>query len=120
LEPVSAPPPFTDFTDPFATGTASSMSPAELVRYTFEALAAWAWARDLARKPGETPFELAARIGEERPGMEDCVRELANHYASLAYANAVLSNNCRDSIRECWRQMSGAAASKEKPIGAPM
>ena len=65
LEPVSAPPPFAEFTDPFATGTASSMSPAELVRYTFEALEAWAWSRDLGAEPGETPFELAARIGED-------------------------------------------------------
>jgi hypothetical protein len=115
VEPGSAPPPFTEFADPFATGTAQRMSPAELVRYTFEGLESWAWARDLARKQGETPFELAERIGEERPAMEDCVRQLANYYAGLAYANKALTDECREAMRECWRQMSGATERVVKP-----
>jgi hypothetical protein len=108
LERRPEPLPFAEFSDPFATGAAPRMSPEELVRYTFAALESWAAARELARKPGETPFEFAARIGAERPAMEECVRALANYYASLAYGSGSVPEACRGPMRQCWQQMSGS------------
>ena len=38
------------------------MSPDDLVRYTFEAVQAWAAERDLPRRVGETPLEFACNV----------------------------------------------------------
>ena len=46
---------FADFSDPFAAGTAGRYPPEELVRYTFEALEAWARDNGQPRLPEQTP-----------------------------------------------------------------
>jgi hypothetical protein len=100
--PVTPPRPFSFYRDPFLTGRDRGMSNGELVRYSFEALEAWARERDLARQTGETPLEFAQRIGDEVPALETDARRLANFYAGLAYARGAVPNSCRDPLRDFW------------------
>jgi hypothetical protein len=113
--------PFRTFRDPFLTGEADRMSVAELVRYTFEALQAWARERDLPRQPGETPLEFAERLAEESPELAEDVRQLARCYAGLAYARQTLTDDCRDPLRQLWLTLVETAASREHRhrVGGP-
>jgi hypothetical protein len=113
--PGSEPKPFASFRDPFVYGTADGMSPERLVRYSFEALQAWAWERGLPRRRGETPKEFAQRLGEEFPALEAEVRQLANFYAQIAYARGSLTKACREPLRRFWQLLVEAV---EKPISA--
>jgi hypothetical protein len=109
------PAPFQSFRNPFLSGQAEKMPVTELVRYSFEALEAWAWERDLPRQPGETPLEFAERITQEVPAMEAEVRELTGYYAGLAYARLALTDECRKSLRQFWLQLTEVV---ERPLSA--
>ena len=58
---------FSDFVDPFASGTAAASSPAELVKYTFAALEVWGREQGVPRGPDETPHEYVALMGSKFP-----------------------------------------------------
>jgi hypothetical protein len=111
-----APPrPFASFRDPFLSGKAPRMSPDELVRYTFEALQAWAVERGLPRQAGETPFEFGHRLGEEFPPLDADLRILAGHYAGLAYARRSGPPECRETLRRLWQLLVQVL---ERPLSA--
>jgi hypothetical protein len=109
------PVPFSSFADPFQGGRAERMSPAELVRYSFEALQAWAQERKLARQPGETPLEFVARLAGEAPVLEESMTRLADYYTGLAYARRRLGDECRQPLREFWQVLIEVA---ERPLSA--
>ncbi len=114
-EEAAPPRPFAAFADPFSSGAAERMSHEQLVRYTFEALHAWAAERDLGRQPGETPLEFAGRVGEELPALEDGARRLVNYYAQIAYARGKLTRACRAPLRQFWQLLIDAV---ERPMSA--
>ena len=98
------------------------MGPAELVRYSFAALEAWAWQRHVGREIGETPLEFAHRLGDEAPPLEADVRRLAEYYVGLAYARQSVTEECIEPLREFWQmlmevverpQSAGSRAEKE-------
>jgi hypothetical protein len=97
------PPPFTDYSNPFADGTADGRDTAELIAYTFEALDAWAWDRDAGRDPSETALEFARRLGDE-------FAPLANLYARMAYSELPLPPGARDTLEAAWELMVHGAA----------
>src|SRR5262249_32728231 len=70
VEKAAPPRPFSDFPNPFHDGRATRWSPDQLVRYSFDALQAWANERDLGRRPDETPLEFVRRLGDEVPALE--------------------------------------------------
>src|SRR4029434_1749923 len=78
------PPPFTDYSNPFADGSAERREPAELIAYTFEALDAWAWDRDAGRDSSETALEFARKLGEAFPDHAEVFAKLANLYTRMA------------------------------------
>src|SRR5262249_45447860 len=90
--------PFSAFANPFATGEAAGMSPQELLRYTFAAVQAWAWERDLGRQQGETPLEFANRLAEEFPALGVELRRLAYLYARAVYARGELPAGTSDEV----------------------
>ena len=94
-DPAARPRPFDDFANPFADGRAGQWSADKLVRYSFAALEAWAFERDVARRPDETPLEFADRLGEEVPALENDVRRLAGLYARSLYARGSLPAQSR-------------------------
>lgn len=99
------PPPFTDYSNPFADGSADRREPEELVEYTFEALDAWAWDRGHGRQPAETPLEFASRLGVEFPDFEKSLRRVANLYARVAYAEGRLPGETVPFLEQFWDQM---------------
>jgi hypothetical protein len=91
------------------------MAVTELVRYSFEALQAWARERKLERQPGETPLEFAERLAQELPALEEGVRRLAAYYVGLAYARLALGDDCREPLRRFWLLLGEVA---ERPLSA--
>src|SRR5262249_21302615 len=88
--------PFSAFHNPFAYGSADRMSPEELVRYSFEALEAFAFERRLERHPEQTPLEFADQLSGELPALEADARRLAALYARAAYARGRLPEPARE------------------------
>jgi hypothetical protein len=99
------PRPFADFSNPFADGSAAGRSPEELVRYSFTALEAWAFERDLPRRPDQTPLEFADRVADETP-LGDDARRLVGLYARLAYARRRPPADSRVAVESFWRALA--------------
>ncbi len=110
-----APRPFAEFSDPFLDGSAARLSPSALVKYSFQALEAWAFERDLPRLQEETPIEFARRLGDELPTLEPHVRQLANLYAHVAYARLPLNASSVAPLRQFWQQLR---AVESQPLSA--
>ena len=109
------PPPFSSFANPFRNGGADRLPPEELARYSFSALQAWAYERDLGREPGETPLEFAGRVGEEVPAVEAEARQLALLFARAAYGRGPLPASSREALRQFWQRLETVA---EQPLSA--
>jgi hypothetical protein len=107
--------PFAFFRDPFLSGEAAGHSPEELVRYTFDALEAWARERHLARREGETPLEFAERVGDEVPALEGDLLRLAEFYVRVVYARVKLPEGTREPLRRFWQLLRAVV---ERPMSA--
>jgi hypothetical protein len=112
-EQATPPPPprFADFTDPFASGMAGRYAPEELVRYTFEAMEAWARERGVTRPADQTPFEFARCVGARVPSLAQGAQRLAELYNQAAYAPGSVSARQVEPLRRVWQlmQTTGAA-----------
>ncbi len=109
---TSAPPPprpFSQFADPFASGAAARMSPAEVVRYTFAALEAWGRENGCPRDAGQTPHEFAAAIGQLDGTLAREAGQLADLYARLAYAPPATIRTSFEPLRSLWQKMAAPA-----------
>jgi hypothetical protein len=111
----AAPRPFRYYRNPFDDGRADGMSPAELVRYSFEALEAWAFEHDLPRMADETPIEFADRVGRDVPALEGEAKRLAALYARVLYAKGGLPSNWRGVVEQFWEKLGAVA---EQPMSA--
>jgi hypothetical protein len=114
-EAAEPPRPFATFQDPFATGQAQQMTPAELVRYSYDALEAWAHDRDLARQCGETPLEFVERLTMDFPGLDRAGPDLASLYVGLAYARKTPRPEQVEPLRQFWRLLVDMV---ERPMSA--
>ncbi len=101
--------PFADYVDPFATGAASRQSADQLVRYSFEALEAWARQRECGRFPDQTPHEFAAQVGACATPLAEDARELADLYCLVAYAPDTLPIESIEPLKRLWRQLRSSA-----------
>jgi hypothetical protein len=123
-----SPRPFAAFADPFASGAAGRYSADELVRYSFEALEAWAREHGCPRQPQQTPHEFARHLGARVASLSRHVRSLADLYCRVAYApgrlpsegdeDAALSGHGESvgSLKELWQQLqSGTATGTAAP-----
>jgi chromatin remodeling complex protein RSC6 len=113
--PKEKPPPmrpFSSYSDPFLYGEGETMSVRKLIRYSFEALEAWARARDLGRNHQETPLEFAQRLAGVLPELDKDLRRLANYYGGLAYAEITPGASCREAVRVFWQKLGEVV---EKP-----
>jgi len=103
---------FAAFENPFFSGAARRMSPAQLVRYTFEALEAWAREQVVARPPEQTPLEFARELGQRVPAMAKDVTEAAELYVRVAYARKNPTREAVEVLERLWRRMGlGAGVS---------
>ena len=107
------------FSNPFLDGRADGMLPADLVRYSFEALEAWAEDRQLARGTEETPIEFAHRIAVEVPALELEVKQLGMLYARVLYARAALPPSWRGAVEKFWQRLEAVPVGRREPVHAP-
>lgn len=105
--PREPPPrPFADFPDPFRNGTAERMPAAELVRFTFAALEAWAREGACPRTEEQTPHEFAAAVGRQFPPLAADTRLLAELFALANYSRRTLPAASVRELRRLWTQMT--------------
>jgi len=103
--------PFAAYEDPFFSGAARRMAPAKLVRYTFEALEAWAREQVVERPPEQTPLEFAHELGRRVPELAKDVTQTAQLYVQIAYARSAPAKDSLEILERMWRRMSlGARA----------
>jgi hypothetical protein len=100
---------FAEFADPFAGGQSSRMSPAELVRYTFQALEAWGRDNDCPRADGQTAHEFAAAIGQYDHDLAREAQHLADLYSRLAYAPPAAIRTTFEPLRSLWQKLRSQA-----------
>lgn len=105
-EPVAPPRPFSDFRDPFRSGKASQSSPGELVRYTFEALQAWAFENNCGRTPDQTPMEFGQRLQSRRMKISKEAHEVSLLYAEVAYGGLRPDNSSVATLQKLWRKLT--------------
>ena len=102
-------PRFADFRDPFAEGIAGRYRPEELVRYTFEALEAWARDHGHPRAPEQTPHEFTRRLVSQVSLLADDAGRLADLYCQVAYAPGTLPAAQVARLSHLWQKLRTAA-----------
>jgi hypothetical protein len=107
--------PFSAFVNPFLDGRAERRPIKELVRYTFDALQAWARERNVERQQGETPLEFGRRLREAFPALQADVRRLTSLYARAVYDYSPLPGASLEVVRQFWQQLEAAA---RQPVSA--
>ncbi len=85
------------------------------MRYSFEALEAWAREHELSRTPEETALEFARRIGEATPPLDADVKRLAGLYVRAAYARGQLTPTAVPALRQFWERLESVT---EAPLSA--
>jgi hypothetical protein len=100
--------PFHAFANPFHSGRADKMSPADLVRYSFEALEAWAGEHDCGRGTDETPIEFTERLAEQVGFLDRETSHLGVLYAGVLYAKGAVPPDWRDRLHEYWQRLAAA------------
>ena len=109
--PVQTPPrPFSAYPDPFLTGMAERWSPDELVKYSFEALEAWARERGCPRAPDQTPYEFARRVAARETSLGKDVVRLSELYNVSAYAQRTVPPSGVSQLRRLWEALRAPAA----------
>lgn len=100
--------PFSAYPDPFLTGHAGEWPIEELVRYSFEALEAWARENGCPRTPEQTPHEFAEQIAAQVPSLAREARRLAGLYSRVAYARGRLPAANVELLRTFWHNIPTA------------
>jgi hypothetical protein len=100
---------FAAFINPFNSGKAQRIAPEQLVRYTFEALEAWAFERREARRPEDTPIEFAEALNERFPEVAHEARQLARLYSQMLYARSTPKRDCLPMLQRLWDELSRPA-----------
>ena len=99
------PPPFHEYSNPFADGSADRRDPAELVAYTFEALDAWAWDRGCGRQLPETPLEFLAHLADQFPDLFEPLTEFAKVYTRATYSAEPPPPETHATLEAMWESM---------------
>ena len=100
---------FHDFTDPFSTDKHSQVSPAELVRYTFESFEAWVRDRGTARTPDQTPLELVRIAVDPGSTLHTEARRLVKLYNHVAYSEGNVSRTAVEPLRSLWSLLASVS-----------
>ena len=95
--------PFAAFENPFASGAAKRMTMEQLVRYSFEAMQAWALEFGFPRQAQQTPIEFAGVVGETFPEIASDVLQVAQLYSTIAYAGSRPTPDSAEILEHLWR-----------------
>lgn len=97
--------PFSAFSNPFRTGAAQQLPPNELVRYTFEALQAWAFENNCGRSSDQTPSEFGQRLSTRKLSFASEANEVSQLYARVAYASHRATDSNVRTLEKLWRKL---------------
>lgn len=99
-------PRFTSFKNPFTSGMAERMAPAEVVQYTFEAMQAWARDSGVAHRAEQTPLEFAETLGRNFPPLSETSRQVTRLYGVVAYGEREPSRERLETLEHFWQQLT--------------
>ena len=105
-EPEAPVRPFAEFSNPFQSGAARRKSPSELVRYSFEALQAWAQENGCPRDPHQTPDEFGQQLKMRKVRCAAEGQEVSQLYARIAYTSHRAGDESLPVLEKLWRKMS--------------
>jgi hypothetical protein len=97
--------PFAAYADPFLSGDAAKHSTEQLVRYSFEALEAWAAERECGRDVEQTPIEFAQQLGTFHPRIGRETQLLADVYSRIAYGRERVPDYQKADLRQLWEEL---------------
>lgn len=109
---------FIDYRNPFTSGEYRTLSPEEIVRYTFEAFEAWAGDRGAPRTPDRTPTELVLAALPPQTPMFTAARRMVRMYGEVAYASGQVPRPAAEELRELWRMMGEGTIREAVSAGA--
>ncbi|MEX0938060.1 MAG: DUF4129 domain-containing protein [Pirellulales bacterium] len=105
--------PFASFRDPFAGGRSSGYPPEELVRYSFEALEAWAHDHGVPRRVDQTPHEFAGMLSTHFAEMRSELSLMAELYGRVAYAGEKPDTAQVAHLAKLWQKMAATAPQRQ-------
>lgn len=106
-KPLRRPPvPFSRFSDPFRNGQSEQMSLTRLVRYSFDALEAWARERGIERLEDQTPHEFVLELVALDRNLARKARQVADFYCTIAFAREQLDESAvRMELQKFWSEL---------------
>lgn len=107
-------PAFRAFADPFASGEAQRMSPAELICYSFEALQACARECGVPRRPEQTPLEFGSALSRTVPELQSEAPRVTQLYTRLAYSGRPPAESPSDILEALWRRMAAVTGENRR------
>ncbi len=102
------------FRNPFAGVEGAKMTPAEIVRYSFDALAALAADIGCPRQDEETAFEFVHRLPPQLQSIGPQTAYVAQLYTISEYSTFEISRDHVESLREFWTNFESAVKSALK------
>jgi len=106
-EPAVVPPrTFASYPNPFQSDLASQVPLPQLVKYSFEAMEAWARERGCGRTPEQTPHEFAQQLAQSQTHVSQEAVQLAELYNRSAYSQDSLPATSLHYLRQVWQRLS--------------
>ena len=95
--------PFASYSNPFTASRAGDWTAEQIVRYSFDALEAWAREMGRARQEHETPNEFTRSLGKQSKQLASSLRRMGRLYSRAAYAPGSLPESCLEDVRGFWQ-----------------
>jgi hypothetical protein len=105
LDSAGAAEPLTAYENPFATGQEKLWARDRLLRYTFQAMQAWAQAHGIVKQPQQTPREFCGRLIEQFPHIGPELEEFSRYCSHAAFARRLPDDFETESIRRLWQYL---------------
>ena len=120
-EPLPPLPSFRVFGNPFTSDRAKSMSPDDVVHYTFQALEAWGREFGYGRPEDQTPLEFGRRIQKKHRSLGNGPINLAELYSQSVYGGgAAITAEACEPLRALWQKLEEAYHKAAPPPGVQL
>jgi hypothetical protein len=97
--------PFAAYENPFVTGKAGTWPAERLLRYTYEAVQAWAQEQGIKIAAQQTPREFCVRLSEHFPDFGPELERFSFFYGHAAFAEQLPDDFETESIRRLWQDL---------------